>query len=76
MWITAETDAVRSALRKMFPMTQACSQVKCANVKDFSSCARSRRSRNGEGSVLSMLSDLDLDSVGCRRPCEVENEDM
>lgn len=65
MCITAETEAVRSAFRKMFPMTHACSQVKCANVNDFSSCARSPKLRVGDARVSSML-DLDVD--GCRWP--------
>ena len=72
MWMTAETEAVRSALRRIFPITQACSHVKCAKVKLFSSCARSARLLDGEGNVLSMLRDLDFDSDGCTRACEVE----
>lgn len=38
-------------------MTQACSQVKCEKVKDFSSLASSGRSRVGGGRVLSILFD-------------------
>jgi hypothetical protein len=77
MWITAEIEAVRSALRSIFPITQACSQVKWANVKDFSSCARSLRLLGGEGSVLSMLRDLDWDNDGCERALEAgKEEDM
>jgi len=41
MWISAGRSMVRRALRRMLPITQACSQVKCAKVKDFSSRASS-----------------------------------
>lgn len=51
----AGVSAVRSALRRMFPMTHACSHVKCANVKPFSSLASSWRSRVGEVKVLNIL---------------------
>jgi hypothetical protein len=71
--IMAETDAVRSALRRILPMTHACSQVKCAKVKDFSSCARSWRFWVGDGRVSSML---DLDDDGCKCVFEVGKEDM
>lgn len=54
MWIRHAHSAVRSALRSMFPMTHACSQVKCANVNCRSSRASALRSRVGAGSVLSM----------------------
>lgn len=55
MWISADTSIVRNALRRIFPMTQACSHVKCAKVKDFSSRARSCSECVGEGSELSIL---------------------
>ena len=55
MWIIADMHAVRNELRRILPITQACSQVKCANVKLFSSCARSLRWREGRGMVSSML---------------------
>lgn len=55
MCITAEASAVRRAFRKMFPITHACSQVKWANVKAFSSRARSLSERDGEGSWSSMV---------------------
>jgi hypothetical protein len=61
VWCASEMDikaghsAVRSALRKIFPITQACSHVKWAKVKLFSSLARESRSRVGGGSVESIL---------------------
>jgi hypothetical protein len=64
MCIIADTEAVRSALRRIFPITHACSHVKCANVKDFSCCARSERLREGMGSVSSILA---VDDVGTGR---------
>ena len=51
--------AVRSAVRSILPMTHACSQVKCAKVKLFSSLARASRSRVGGGSVESILLEED-----------------
>lgn len=54
MEMMAEASAVRRALRRILPMTQACSQVKWAKVKDFSSRARSLRERVGEGSWSSI----------------------
>lgn len=76
MWIIAETEAVRSALRKMFPMTHACSHVKCANVKDFSSCARSPIFRVGGGRVSS-ISNFGLGKDGCKWAFEeAGREDM
>lgn len=52
-------EAVLSALRRIFPITHACSHVKCANVKLFSSCARSQRERAGDDSESSILVDAD-----------------
>lgn len=46
---------VRRALRRMLPITQACSQVKWAKVKDFSSRASSWTEFVGEGRELSMV---------------------
>jgi hypothetical protein len=60
----ADTEAVRRALRSMLPITHACSHVKCANVKDFSCCARSGKLLVGVGRVLSILDD---DAVGMER---------
>lgn len=59
MWISAGHSAVRNAFRNIFPMTHACSHVKCANVNDLSSLASSAKSRVGAGSVLSILFDDD-----------------
>lgn len=55
MWMMAGQSAVRRALRRMFPMTQACSQVKWANVKARSSLLRSSSDRVGEGSASSIV---------------------
>lgn len=57
--MTADTDAVLSALRNIFPMTHACSHVKCANVKLLSSLARSMRFCVGVGRVSSIVEELD-----------------
>lgn len=57
IWMSAGQSAVRSALRKILPITQACSQVKCAKVKLFSSRERSLSCRLGARSVLSMALD-------------------
>lgn len=51
----AVASAVRSALRRMFPITHACSHVKWAKVNDLSSRASSLRERPGEGNVSSMV---------------------
>lgn len=55
MWIRAGTSMVRRALRRMLPITQACSQVKCAKVKDFSSRASSWSELVGEGREFSIV---------------------
>jgi len=55
MWMRAGQSMVRRALRRIFPMTHACSQLKCAKVKDFSSRARSEREFVGEGRELSIV---------------------
>lgn len=54
MWMMAGESAVRKALRRMFPMTHACSQVKWEKVKERSSRARSSRERVGDGSDSSI----------------------
>jgi hypothetical protein len=54
MWIIAAASAVRSAFRRMFPTTHACSQVKWAKVNVFSSRERPLSDRVGEGSWSSM----------------------
>lgn len=47
--------ADRSVLRRMLPITQACSHVKWENVNDFSSLASSAVLREGFGSVSSIM---------------------
>src|SRR5690348_17097681 len=56
IWMMADTEAVLRAFRRMFPITHACSHVKCAKVKLFSSRASSARSREGRGSESSIVS--------------------
>jgi len=77
MWIMAGIEAVRSALRRMLPITHACSHVKCAKVKDFSSCARSERWREGWGSVSSILAqEEEPGEEGCEFDVGCDEEDM
>lgn len=71
MCITAGMEAVRSAFLNILPITHACSHVKCAKVKLFSSCARSARFRVGGGMVSSILDDDD-DRRGIDYDCDCD----
>ena len=55
IWMRAAQSMVLSALRNMLPITQACSQVKCAKVNDLSSRARSESECVGDGSEFSIV---------------------
>ena len=81
MCMRAGHSAVRRALRRMFPMTQACSQVKCEKVKLFSCRASSKRSRVGGGRALSILvegegagEDEDVEAGGKAQTCDNKSE--
>ena len=55
MWIRAGASAERSVLRRMLPITHACSQVKWEKVRARSSWASSVRSRVGVGRDSSIV---------------------
>lgn len=55
--MSAAVSADRSVFRRILPMIQACSQVKCANVNDFSSRTSSATLRVIFGRASSIVSE-------------------